>query len=176
MRLGCPWALGSTFASKNAQSEEQNPVCRGIAETFELCQKCWPRGRAGLLDVAGIFWARRCWRGCWWWRGAGGRWGRQSMLGPALAGDSSWWQAPPLLGGECLPFVSWPVNSLLPYLTSSICFQPSIIPLPSRRRGERAVESEESRGTCLLAYTICREGGVYCTRHAARLSLQKDPV
>lgn len=53
--------------------------------------------------------------------GGGEKLGRQSMLGPALTGDSSWWQAPPLLGGECLPFVSWPVNSLSPYLTSSIC-------------------------------------------------------
>lgn len=57
MRSGCPWALASPFTSKNACSEEQNPACRGIAETFGLlegevlCQRCWPRGRAGLLDV-----------------------------------------------------------------------------------------------------------------------------
>ena len=34
MRSGRPWALASPFASKNAHSEEQNPVCRGIAKTF----------------------------------------------------------------------------------------------------------------------------------------------
>lgn len=127
MRSGRPWALASPSASRNAHSGEQNPVCRGIAETFgppggeALCQKCRPRGLAGLLDVVGIVGTGIRWKGTLAVERSWGRWGRQSMLGPALAGDSSWWQAPPLLGGECLPFVSWPVNSLSPYLTSSIC-------------------------------------------------------
>lgn len=56
--------------------------------------------------------------------------------GTCWAGDSSWWQAPPLLGGECLPFVSRPVNSLSPCLTPHISSQPSILPL---HPAERAV-------------------------------------
>lgn len=57
MRSGYPWGLASPFTLGNCRSEEQNPVYRGIAETFGplegevVCQRCWPRGRAGLLDV-----------------------------------------------------------------------------------------------------------------------------
>lgn len=95
--------------------------------------------------------------------GGGEKLGRQSMLGPALAGDSSWWQAPPLLGGECLPFVSWPVNSLSPYLTSSICSQPSILPSQSCRegseqwgeRGAMPVGSPDVQGGRCLLYQTC---------------------
>lgn len=93
--------------------------------------------------------------------------GRQSMLGSELAGDSSWWQAPPLLGGECLPFVSWLVNSLSPYLPSSICSQPSILPLAGCGDGHRRWGVW---GLCLLP-PMLREGGVYCIRHAVRIPL-----
>lgn len=96
--------------------------------------------------------------------GGGEELGRQSMLGPELAGDSSWWQAPPLLGGECLPFVSWLVNSLSPYLPLSICSQPSFLP---SKNVERGAGGGECGGLCLLPPNL-REGGVYCIRHAVR--------
>lgn len=113
------------------------------------------RNRWGRDALEGMLAVERSW----------GRWGRQSMLGPALAGDSSWWQAPPLLGGECLPFVSWPVNSLSPYLTSSICSQPSILPAPSWRegsrqwgeRGDMPVGLPDAQGGRCLLYQTCNK-------------------
>lgn len=87
------------------------------------------------------------------------------MLGPVLAGDSSWWQAPPLLGGDCLPFVSWPVNSLSPYLTSPICSQPSFLP-PSgwlegsgqwEEQGDVLVGLPNVQGGQRLLYQTCTE-------------------
>lgn len=137
------------------------------------CQDLWAAAGA-LSEVL----AKRQGRVCWTCRnhlaamhtGGGEELSRQSMLGPELAGDSSWWQAPPFLGGECLPFVSWLVNSLSPCLPSSICSQPSILPLAGcgdrhRRWGVW--------GLCLLP-PMLREGGVYCIRHAARIPLKRS--
>lgn len=181
-----PWASATLFASKNSsirkiQFSEELPIPLGCQRRGALSEVSAKRqGRVAgcgrdrwdrdALEEGGVVVVERSW----------GWWGRQSMLGPVLAGDSSWWQAPPLLGGECLPFVSWPVNSLSPYLTSSICSQPSILPAPSWRegsgqwgeRGDVPVGLPDAQGgQCLLYQTrskafmlkrSCLAGDILC--------------
>lgn len=131
-------------------------------------------------------------QGCWTCRnrlaglhtGGGEELGRQSMLGPELAGDSSWWQAPPLLGGECLPFVSWLVNSLSPYLPSSICSQPSILPSKNVERGAGGggvrgplpVAPDSRGGRCLLYQTCSQDSTLKRSCSASDILCPRGPV
>lgn len=163
MRSGCPWALGSPFTSKMLVQKSKTQFAEELLRPLGHW-RCFVRG-------AGQEAGQRCWvcrnRLAGMHTGDGEELGRQSMLGPKLAGDSSWWQAPPLLGGECLPFVSWLVNSLSPYLPSSICSQPSILPLAGCGDGRR---QWGIWGLCLLP-PMLREGSVYYFRHTVKIPL-----
>lgn len=77
MKSGCPWDLASPFPSKKAHSEEQNPVCRGIGETFvpSSLSRCFVRGVG-----------REARQGYWMWYELSGR----DELEGTLVVERSW--------------------------------------------------------------------------------------
>ena len=96
-----PWALATLFDSKNAHSEERNPVCGGIAETCRLSEeRCFVRG---VGQEAG-----QC---CWTWCESSGwdalerSWGRWRGAGDGGADKACWdlhWLGT-VPGGRLLP-------------------------------------------------------------------------